>query len=86
MLCKIRLINDDPYNPYYHKECVGNCNCHRLTADKNFLKEEKYAWENREKNCTNNITILFLKLVEGLLGEYANTWLLSDPRFCKWRS
>ena len=46
---KTRLINGDLYNPHHHKECVYNCNYHRLTADKNFLKEEKYAWENREK-------------------------------------
>ena len=26
-----------------------------------------------------------LKLVEALLGDYANTWFLSDTTFCKFR-
>ena len=46
---KIRLINDDLYNPYHHQECVHNYNYYHLAVNKNFLKEEKYAWENREK-------------------------------------
>ena len=46
---KIRLINDDAYNPYYHKECVCNCNYHHFIASKSALKEEKYSRENRGK-------------------------------------
>ena len=78
---KATLINDDPYNPYHHKECVHNCNYHRLTVDKNVLKEEKYARKNREENSINGSAILFLKVVEALLGKYAKTLLLLDERF-----
>ena len=82
---KMRSIKDDLYHTNHHKECVHNCNYHRLTDDKNFLNKEKYAGENQEKNSINNVTILFLKLVEALLGLYGNTCFLSGLRLFKWR-
>ena len=81
-----KKTSDSKIHLYHQKEGIGNCNYYCLTTNKKFLRGEKFALNNQQKNGINQIMINVFRLVESFLRKYMTKWFLDDSQFYHWKT